>query len=386
MPGRHRPRAVALRALALLALGLTLLPACSGDDPTGPDDPNGGHVAGPDGALVAHDDLATLYAPPGAVATGTEFAIAAAGPVPDPPAGAVQVGPALEFTSSAAAFSTPVAVALEPPVDPTDDPLGVYDATTWLSRLDDAGQWRVVPGSQSIAAVGLITATVTRLGTFAIHADTTSGPADAVLARIDVETQQVAPPGGGDLAWYSSARATFTDIDGQTYYRETGGPVVLDGGDLDDNGFWYGFVRKAGVLFPAGEPVQVVVPGGREVPPLAVTADFVAHNSGFLTPSASGTEAPVDQDLIITWDDTGGDLVWLVAYGAGADGFLFLGGPTPNDGEHVVPAADLARFGPGTDVHLFLQRTRVTPITAPGFAAGSRVTATSSASVSVRLR
>lgn len=376
MPSLHRSVAA--------VLGLALLTACSANDPVVPGDPAGGAAIGPDGGLITHGDIATLYVPPGAVAGDTEFTLGDAGAVPNPPAGMVQIGPALRLGSSAASFATPVALAVVPPLDPTNDPLGLSLATTRLSRLD-ADQWTTVPGSHSIAIVHSMT-TIGTLGTFAVHADTTRGSADAVLARIDIEVEHMAPFNRGDLAWYSSVRANFTNVDGNVRYDQTGGSVTVDGGQLADNGYYHGFSRKEGRLFTSGQPVEIVVPGGSEVPPLTVVAQFVDHTSSLLAPATGGQEVPVDQDLVITWDDTGGDLVWLIAYGTGAEGFLFLGAPTPNDGEHVVASADLARFGPDVELRIFMQRLRVTPIIAPGFAPGSRVTATCRASVGVQLR
>ncbi len=110
----------------------------------------------------------------------------------------------------------------------------------------------------------------------------------------------------------------------------------------------YGFIQFSEPFIENGQPVDLVVFGGSDVPDLVTSIDFPACTLGIVSPE-SFENVPIS-GFEVTWDGSEcGGTVWLILMdGADSTGVIK---ETANDGIDSLTAADLAPLGGQTGTY-----------------------------------
>jgi hypothetical protein len=364
-------RYVSRLATAVIAcLFLSLLAACSDEDDPAQTGTSESTTIGPEGGTLrlgapeARRGVAWLYVPPGAVSSPVAFDLRADFDAPPPPPKYHQIGPAYTISPSSIELASPVSFAVMPDFTLEEDWLQNLDRSTQLVRLDGDGAWQPVTNG-GVRYFLLDSGRSQQLGTFAVHVDTSSWLGGEVRAIVRMWTRF-----SEDGTVRTSLSASFANARDR-YLDDTGGTVRIAGRALEFTGQRFS-AEADEALFTAGQLCDLEIPGGAEVPACTAQVPFFAHLPRLTSPP-TGTEVDRSQDLLITWDGTGPELVYLFIAGDGPEDLVVIDSATPNDGIFEFAAADLARFAPGAQVRISLENSRADPLDAPGFARDSSV-------------
>lgn len=359
-----------LTTAIIACLVLSLLADCADEDDPAQTGASEAMTIGPEGGTLrlgapeARRGVAWLYVPPGAVSTPVVFDLRTDFDVPPPPPKYRQIGPAYTISPSSIGLASPVSFAVMPDFTLEEDWPQNLDRSTQLVRLDEDGAWQPVTDG-GVRYFLLVSGRSQQLGTFAVHVDTSSWLGGEVRAVLEISTRFME-----DGTVRTTLAASFANANDR-FLDDTGGAVRIADRALAFTGRQFR-AEADDAPFTAGQLCELEVPGGAEVPAFAAQVPFIAPLSRLTSPT-TGTEVDRSQDLMITWDGTGPELVYLFIAGDGPEDLVVIDGATPNDGVFEFAAADLARFVPGARVRISLDHYRADPLDAPGFARDSSV-------------
>ncbi len=343
---------------------LILLASCSDDNPTEPDTSvEAIFVIDASGGSVSLDNKIHLYVPEGSISLPTAFELEELFSPPQPPDGFMQVGPAFTATPADGGVGGLLALAME-----FDYPFtGEFSGRMLrLSRWNYSGEWIEMDTQGSYFPLGL-GVTVSELGTFAAHIDTSSIDPEEVLAMITLSSSFGMMGTSPDPSWKTLASAHFWNFDRTEKLTNVGSTIRMGSFQLDFQSTQFGYHSYQHEV-PPGSSYHVRFSGGDEVPALNDTLHYFAEELVLTNPSDPYTEISKLEPYTITWDGAGPQLVWLMIYGTGADGsFLHDGSMRPNTGEFTLTPDFLTQFEDDAQLNIFLQRYQTRSMQGDGF-------------------